>query len=96
MNAREGSVARCRPIARARVEWARDADRILLEYGAVRGARVYAQRHQARWQARSLISLLVELRLHDRAELREHTDRLAGGWVWTVEYVGRRPASRRG
>jgi hypothetical protein len=96
MNAPEASVTRRRPILSSRVDWARDADRILLEHGAVRGTKVYPERHRSRWQARALISLLVELRLHDRAELREHTDRLAGGWVWTVEYVGRWAASRRG
>jgi hypothetical protein len=50
---------------------------------------VYPTRDQARWQGRSLIALLVDLRLRDRSELRGHTDRLHGGWVWTIEYLPR-------
>jgi hypothetical protein len=63
------------------------------EYGAVMGTRVYAKRHQARWRARYLIGLLVDLEMHPRWELREHTDRRDGGWAWTVEYVRRRGAA---
>jgi hypothetical protein len=59
----------------------------MLEHGAVRGSRVHPERHQARWQARSMISLMVELRLHERSEVREHTEPLNGGWVWIVEHV---------
>ena len=81
-----------RRISPERVEWARYCDQILVEHGAIRGIKVYPRRDQARWQGRSLMALLVELRLHDRSELRGHTDRVKGGWVWTVEYLGgRRP-----
>jgi hypothetical protein len=62
----------------------------MLEHGAVQGSRVYQERHRARWQARALIALLVELRLHERPELREHTDRVDGGWVWYVQHVDAR------
>jgi hypothetical protein len=84
---------RRRPISQERVKWARSFDRILLEHRAVEGTRVYAERHQARWQARAMISLMVELRLHDRSELREHTYRRRGGWAWAIERVDRRPAA---
>jgi hypothetical protein len=87
-------VQRRGPISRNRIERARYADRIMLEYGVVEGTRVYAQRHQARWQARSMIALMVELRLHERSELREHTYRRDGGWSWAIENVPR-TASRR-
>jgi hypothetical protein len=83
---------RRRPISQERVDWARYCDQILDEHGAVTGSHAYPERHQARWRARTLISLMVELRLRDRAELREHTDRRDGGWVWTVEYVPRSAA----
>ncbi len=61
----------------------------MLEYGAVTGSTVYPKRHQARWRAQSLIRLMVELRMHERWELSEHTDQKQGGWVWTVEHVRR-------
>jgi hypothetical protein len=32
---------------------------------------------------------MVELDMHPRWELREHTERRDGGWRWTVEYVPR-------
>ena len=70
-----------------RAEWARDCNRILLEHGAVTGSTIYRERHQARWGARYLIGLLVELDMHPRPALREHTDRKDGGWAWTIEYV---------
>jgi alkanesulfonate monooxygenase SsuD/methylene tetrahydromethanopterin reductase-like flavin-dependent oxidoreductase (luciferase family) len=78
--------ARRRRISRRRADWARDADRIMLEHGAVFGS-VYAKRDQARWKARDLIALMVDLDLHPRSELREHTDRRDPGWVWAVEWI---------
>jgi hypothetical protein len=30
---------------------------------------------------------MVELRLHKRSELREHTYRRGGGWAWAIEHV---------
>lgn len=89
----DATFVRRRWVPRHRAEWARGCDQILLEYGAVTGTTIYPERHQARWGARYLIQLLVELDMHPRPELREHTDRKDGGWVWTVEYV--RPTRRR-
>jgi hypothetical protein len=74
-------------IQRRRVEWAKHADEILVEYGAVLGTTIYPERQLARYRARSLISLMVDLDLHPRSELREHTDRCDGGWIWAVELV---------
>jgi hypothetical protein len=68
-------------------EWAKRADWILLEYGAVCGADVYRARWQARYRALKAIGLMVRFGLHPRESLREPTDRVDGGWVWTVEYV---------
>ena len=58
-------------------------------YGAVEGSTVYSNRNTARWHAQALIRLMVELRLHARDELREHTERSGNGFVWSVEYLGR-------
>lgn len=64
------------------------ADDILMEHGAVQGTDAYDARHKARWRAQKLIRYMVELRIHERWELKEHTERRGDGWVWTVEYVG--------
>lgn len=72
------------------VEWVKQCDRIMVEHGAVTGETAYPARHQARHRARRLIRLMVELRLHERYELVEHTDRRRGGWTWTVEYTPER------
>jgi hypothetical protein len=58
----------------------------MLEHGMVTGSTVYPQRHQARHRARKLIRLMVELRLHERWQLVEHTTARTGGWIWMVEY----------
>jgi hypothetical protein len=76
-------------IPRVRREWAYECDRIMVEYGSVQGSTVYTKRHNARWHAQSLIRLMVELRIHERWELREHTERQGDSWIWTVEYCGR-------
>jgi hypothetical protein len=70
-------------------EWAEYCDRIMLEHGAVRGQLVYERREQARWRGRRLMRLWEDLGLHPRWELREHVDRVRGGFVWTIEYLGR-------
>ena len=70
------------------VEWAREAHSIMLEHGAVFGTGVYEGRHQARWRARKLISLLVDLELCERWELQEHVNRRGDGWALSVEYIG--------
>lgn len=81
---------RQRWIPLATVEWVKTCDRIMLDQGAVRGSTVYPLRHQARYRARKLIRLMVELRMHDGEQLVEHTDKRAGGWIWSVEYRGGR------
>lgn len=70
-------------------EWAEYCDRIMREHGAVRGQLVYRTRDQARWRARRLMALWEDLGLHPRWELREHIDKVRGGFVWTIEYLGR-------
>jgi hypothetical protein len=74
------------------VEEVRAADAVLVEHGSVYGTVVYDSRHKARWKARRLIDLMVDLRFHQRWELREHVERRQGGFVWAVEYLGRRPS----
>lgn len=88
LDAPDATYVRQRWIPRRKVEWVKDADRILLEHGAVVGSTVCIKRYQARWRAQYLMRLMVELRLHERWELSEHTEPRNGGWVWTVEYVG--------
>ncbi|HET7047883.1 MAG TPA: hypothetical protein VFI54_06385 [Solirubrobacteraceae bacterium] len=73
-----------------RIEWARRADAIMLEHGAVRGTAAYPKRYQARWRAKALIDLMTDLELHERWELSEHTEKRGGGWTWAVEYTGGR------
>lgn len=70
------------------VEWVHAADAILVEHGAVRGRKFYVRRHHARWRAERLIRLMVELRLHERWELKQHVERRPQGYTWTVEYFG--------
>jgi hypothetical protein len=72
-----------------KAEYARECDEILLEHGAVYGTVAYRHRHQARWRAQSLIKLMVELDMHPRWELREHTECVDGGWRWSIERVPR-------
>lgn len=86
----DAEFTRARWVPRRRVEWAQECRRIMLEHGAVVGTNTYRHRHQARWRAQALMRLLVELRMHERWELREHTERRGDGWIWTVEYRGRR------
>lgn len=73
------------------VEWVHESDKILREHGVVNGTRVYDRRHEARWRARRLIRLMVELRLHERWELKEHIEKRHDGYVWSVEYLGGKP-----
>lgn len=86
----DATFVRRRWVANRRVAWARECDAILLEHGAVTGSTIYPERHHARWRAQSLIKLMVRLDMHERWELREHTDKTEGGWIWTVEYLARR------
>jgi len=84
----DAAFVRQRWIPKAVVDFVYAADEILREHGAVQGTDVYDQRHKARWRAQKLIRYMVELRVHERWELKEHTERRGDGWTWTVEYVG--------
>lgn len=87
LEAPDATFVKHRWIRRRDVEWVHDADKIMREYGAVTSSIVYDVRHKARWKAQRLIRLMVELRVHERWQLREHTDKIDGGWTWTVEYL---------
>jgi hypothetical protein len=89
LEAPDATFVRHRWIKHADRDWAKEADRIMREYGAVTSGVVYTHRHQARWRAQKLIRLMVELSLHERWQLAEHTDHKDGGWIWTVEYKRR-------
>jgi hypothetical protein len=71
------------------VEWAEYCDKIIREHGAIRGQIVYDTHGQARWRSRRLMNLWEDLGMHSRSELREHIDRVRGGFIWTIEYLGR-------
>jgi hypothetical protein len=77
-----------------RVQWVEQCDRIMIEYGAVYGSSVYPERHLARWRAKWLVKVMVELGLHERWQLIEHTQRRDTGWIWSVEYAGMMGAPR--
>lgn len=80
---------RSRWISAKRGAWARECNDILSSHGAVHGGRLFEKRHQARWRAQALIDVLVGLRLRERHELAEHTEKTSGGYKWSVEYLGR-------
>jgi hypothetical protein len=85
----DAAFVRARWVPKHKVEWTYEANEILLKHGAVKGRGVYDKRHVARWRAQRLIRLMVELGLHERWELKEHTEaRAGGGWTWSVEYLG--------
>jgi hypothetical protein len=69
------------------VDWVYQCDSIMREYGMVSGEHLQKSRLSARSKARKLIRYLIELRIRDRDELREHYDQVKGGWVWSVELV---------
>jgi hypothetical protein len=89
LEAPDATFVKRRWVSRQKAEYARQADRGLREHGGVYGTVTYRHRHQARWRARYLIGLMVELDMHPRWELREHTERREGGWGWMVERVPR-------
>ena len=69
------------------VEWVDEADAIMLEHGSVMGT-IRHKHSSARWQAKKLVNLMVDLRRHERWELAEHVERRGDGWLWSVEYCG--------
>ena len=91
----DDAYARQRWIPHATVKWVNDCERILLEHGVVVGGAGpgretrYRTRDAARHHARRLKRLLVELRKFEGWQLREHMEKLDGGWVWSIEYLGR-------
>ena|ERR1700757_3948315 len=80
---------RQRYIRRELVEWAQECDRIMMKHGVVVGQTVYSTRNRARYPARNLKRILVALDMREGWQLREHVERASGGWVWSVEYLGR-------
>jgi hypothetical protein len=67
------------------VDWVHEADAIMVEHGAVQGT-IRHKYQSARWHARKLIGLMVELGLHERWELSEHVEKRGDGYLWSVEY----------
>lgn len=59
-----------------------------MKHGVVHGSKTYTARHKARWRAEKLITLMRDLKIHERWELKQRTYRSAEGWRWSVEYTG--------
>lgn len=78
-----------RYIRRDLVQWVEECDEIMVKHGLVVGSLTYTTKNRARYPARNLKRLMVELRKHDAWQLREHVERAGDGWVWSVEYLGR-------
>ncbi len=78
-----------RYIRRDLVQYVKECDEIMTTHGLVVGALTYPTKERARYPARNLKRLMVELRIHEAWQLREHVERAGGGWVWSVEYLGR-------
>jgi hypothetical protein len=85
------SYRRFRWIKPVDVEWARRCDRIMLEYGAIRGQLVYDSHREARGRALRLIRLWADLGLRSRSEVHAHVNRVEGGWAWAIQLA--RPGS---
>jgi predicted DNA-binding transcriptional regulator YafY len=83
-------LVRRRWLSGRKVEYARKVHAVLVEHGSVHSQQLYATRHKARWKARYLIGLLVDLHLCQRWELREHVENTPAGYRWAVEYLGER------
>jgi hypothetical protein len=96
LDAPDGVLVRRRWVSADKVEWALRANDVLADWGAVTSPFVFDTKYKARWRARYLIRLLVELNLHETWELCEHTEKKNGGYQWTVEYVGRPVYARAG
>jgi hypothetical protein len=87
LQAPDATYVRQRWVPQHLIDYANHANQLLVKHGAVTGMYSYERRHQARYRAQKLIGLLVELRLREQWELREHAERASRGWTWTVEYV---------
>lgn len=85
----DAAYVRQRWIPQRTVNWVRECDSILSSHGVVVGRNRYPNREAARHHARRLKRLLVELRMREGWELREHMEQVEGGWIWSVEYLGR-------
>lgn len=89
VKAPDAAFVRQRWISKRVVDQVLAAGDILTEHGAVQGTETYDVRHKARWRAQQLIRYMVELRMHERWELKEHTEQNGDGrWTWAVEYLG--------
>jgi hypothetical protein len=86
---------RARWIPRHRREWVEECVRIMRAHGAVEGSTVYEHRYNARNHAHSLMGLMVDLKLAEKYELIEHTEKRGGGWVWAIEWAGPNGERRR-
>lgn len=85
----DAAYVRQRWIKRRTVNWVKECDAILTSHGIVVGQERYPNRDAARHHARRLKRLLVELRMREGWELREHIEPIDGGYIWSVEYLGR-------
>jgi hypothetical protein len=78
---------RQRWIPQHKIQWAKQCDRILLDYGGIVGKRTYPKQHLARYAARRLRELLINLEMHEPWQLKEHVNPGPDGWTWSLEYI---------
>jgi hypothetical protein len=84
----DAAFVRSRWIPGYRRRWAEECVQIMRAHGAVYGSRVYDNRPLARYHAQALMKLMQELRLAEKWELSEHTEKRGDGWVWAIEWRG--------
>lgn len=73
------------PVDRA---WVERSNRIMTEYGVVRGTRTYERYSRAKYQAVKLRTLMDRLGLHPSWQLITHVERHENGWRWYLEWKG--------
>lgn len=86
----DGVHVRQRYIRREMVEWAKECDRIMLAHGVVVGSLTYSTFYRARYHVRNLKRIMEATDMHPTWQLHEHVEKIADGWVWSLEYIGRR------
>lgn len=85
----DGVHIRQRYIRRELVEWAKECDRIMMAHGIVVGQRSYPNYYAARYHVYKLKRIMDQTDMHPRWQLRQHVEKNADGWVWSLEYIGR-------
>ena len=73
----------------ARIEYLKHCSSILVGHGSVVADESYRTRDAARGHVRRIRDDMVDLRLHESWQLRQHVEKINGSWIWSIEYLGR-------